>query len=881
MKKLIEKTLLTVAACGMAALSLAVSCQKIDETALNDRIDAIEDRLDALEADFKAQLESIQQLLTGSTVVSCELGEDGIYTIVLSDGETTIKVPAASENPDGVVGVVQEGDTYYWTLDGEPILVYEEKVPVSVTPGIRVNEDSNMWEISPDGGKTWLDTGMEAVAGTSIFSKVEEDDEAVYFTLSDGTKIKAEKARNFECKVLAGKQFVAAGETRNIKLALGNVDKTTIVKPDGWKASINGEVLSITAPASDNPYAETEGTISVFAFSGKEFSVAEVNVEVGSAPVVITIDGARNVTFDVDDNLAADWSWPGLYIGVTPYDDFTPESAYESLVGNTNAIAIVGDETKPLSEYVGTTYDENESYVVWAISGDPNSYDYPALPDNADDMIYEIVLTTGVTFYVNKVTFEDADMSVQVTGASSYYAGVFSEADYNAETIVSDLNTFPEAYLQLSGNYDGKLSGYGTDYAENTIIAGTTYIAFAIPVKAEGEYTVADIFSQTIEIPALVQGGDVSVSFGEVTSSPTSVEVAITPDENTYKFYYMYMTADEYSHAYATEEQRFAKLLESGTSRLASEGAYTYTKSSLSPAAEGYILAVAIDETGKAGKVQEIAANTPAIEYSDVELSVEIVELGIDEVKLRISGEGVKSLKYIQVTQSDWINNGAYQGDKAKIEERLAVVALGGYYSDVKSVFWMDGSHEMNITGLDTGVSYHVGFVGIDANDKPTHMADIEFKPGIPDGMFVKSDDAAWSANQSNFPVASNIAVNGTPIGEMTGFPTGTGVTNDVTLDVKAGDNCARMWILVTADKAYISGISEEIRASEVMSQYYTKEIEGNSATGLTFMVRANAYLFMMWQDTEGKYYYYTEQDLSELFAPSEEEPETPAGETN
>ena len=113
MKKLIEKTLLTVAACGMAALSLAVSCQKIDETALNDRIDAIEDRLDALEADFKAQLESIQQLLTGSTVVSCELGEDGIYTIVLSDGETTIKVPAASENPDGVVGVVQEGDTYY------------------------------------------------------------------------------------------------------------------------------------------------------------------------------------------------------------------------------------------------------------------------------------------------------------------------------------------------------------------------------------------------------------------------------------------------------------------------------------------------------------------------------------------------------------------------------------------------------------------------------------------------------------------------------------------------------------------------------------------------------------------------------------------------
>ena len=62
MKKLIEKTLLTAAACGMAALSLAVSCQKIDETALNDRIDAIEDRLDALEADFKARLSELASL---------------------------------------------------------------------------------------------------------------------------------------------------------------------------------------------------------------------------------------------------------------------------------------------------------------------------------------------------------------------------------------------------------------------------------------------------------------------------------------------------------------------------------------------------------------------------------------------------------------------------------------------------------------------------------------------------------------------------------------------------------------------------------------------------------------------------------------------------
>ena len=265
----------------------AVSCN-ISE--LDDRITDLENRVDELAADIQDQISSIQGMLEENvSVVSCVLDEEtGIYTIVLSSGET-IEVSKAGSEASSVIGVMEENGEYYWTLDGEPMLDDGNKVPVSVTPGIRVNPDTDMWEVSPD-GSSWLDTGIKAVDGASIFSKVDEDESYVYFTLGDGSSIKVAKLTDFECSVFAGKQYVSAGQTIELELTLKNAVKTAVMKPDGWKASVDGNILSITAPSADNPYAETEGKVSVLAVSSsKEFSMCEVAVEVGEAPHVITI----------------------------------------------------------------------------------------------------------------------------------------------------------------------------------------------------------------------------------------------------------------------------------------------------------------------------------------------------------------------------------------------------------------------------------------------------------------------------------------------------------------------------------------------------------------------------------------------------------------
>ena len=103
---------------------------------------------------------------------------------------------------------------HYWTVNGEWLLDNGNKMPVTgekgdkgadaTAPQVRINTDTNLWEISTDGGKTWTSTGIKATGdkgntgaqgpqGDAIFAKdgidYTSDHDNVIFTLVDGTKI--------------------------------------------------------------------------------------------------------------------------------------------------------------------------------------------------------------------------------------------------------------------------------------------------------------------------------------------------------------------------------------------------------------------------------------------------------------------------------------------------------------------------------------------------------------------------------------------------------------------------------------------------------------------------------------------------------------------
>lgn len=221
-------------ACSMVCACMfgLSSCgEDYDDSELRGDIENLESRITALEEWQKSvntDIRSLQNLVKAledkDYVTAVTPLEDGTGYVIsfLKSGNVTIKHGEKGE--DGttpVISVKQDSDgKHYWTVNGEWLLDNGNKMPVtgekgdkgdkgdkgadSIAPQVRINTDTNLWEISTDGGKTWTSTGIKATGdkgntgaqgpqGDAIFAKdgidYTSDHDNVIFTLVDGTKI--------------------------------------------------------------------------------------------------------------------------------------------------------------------------------------------------------------------------------------------------------------------------------------------------------------------------------------------------------------------------------------------------------------------------------------------------------------------------------------------------------------------------------------------------------------------------------------------------------------------------------------------------------------------------------------------------------------------
>lgn len=282
-------------AASVVAMSATVnSC--FDDSALKESIDDLNNRVGALE-DFRNQVQgdiaSLQEIiakLQSSVTVNNVVETENGYTINFSDG-TSVTI---SNGKDGLtppsITVVEEEGIYYWAYenaDGTTDFILDgngDKIPVTgEAPQVRINGETGNWEISTDGGQNWEDTGVKAEGsdGDSFFKNVYSENGILYLILSDGTTIQvpmtADLAFNFgtEETIL----FFEAGESKTLDYTMSGQKSVTITKPDGWRAAIEGDSFVITAPAAENTYAETGGTVSVILFASNGQSLmAELKV---------------------------------------------------------------------------------------------------------------------------------------------------------------------------------------------------------------------------------------------------------------------------------------------------------------------------------------------------------------------------------------------------------------------------------------------------------------------------------------------------------------------------------------------------------------------------------------------------------------------------
>lgn len=451
--------------CACVALAAVSSCY--DDTDLRNSVDDLTGRVESLE-EFRDQVQSditslqdiIEKIQSAVTIDNVVDDGDG-YTINFSDG-TSITIKDGVDGEDGMpppsITVVEEDGVYYWALenaDGSVDFIEGpdgERIPVTgdaVAPQVRINPQTGNWEISTDGGQTWQDTGMPSTGGSgdSIFESVDQDDSYVYLTLRGGTVITLPKTTelSFSFGVEEEILYFAAGESKTLDYKMSGAATVVITKPDGWKASIESEGFVITAPVTENTFAETAGMISVIltAENGQSL-VAEQEVMVGEPPVQedvfsievpaedITATSARVITTCSDMTI----SW---YSGLMPQDEFdlyvvdkaNMEDYFLELVQNT-------------ADYYGYTVEE----LLYAGFLFEPGY-------GTDDYVW-----SGLTAETKHLTYA-VGMDYEANYTTEFYWGPeFTTLEYQLSDLTFDINVTPQVTSAILDVYPSDKSAY-------------------------------------------------------------------------------------------------------------------------------------------------------------------------------------------------------------------------------------------------------------------------------------------------------------------------------------------------------------------------------------------------------------------------------------
>lgn len=309
-------------------------CQEYDDTEIKGRVDNLESQvteLRLLEEKINSNLTSlvtaVDALNNQDQIVSVEkLPAGNGYTITFKksgtitiyNGEKGLDGKNGTDGLDGkdgkspVISISQDSDgKYYWTLDGEWLLVNGQKVPATAevaVPKIKVEDGKFLFSTN---GTDWVVIGDAGTSGIGLIKNVREDVEnnSVIIELSD-REIVIPKGQNFALVIKADEIGIKAGETVNVEYSLISADNAIVraLPENGYTVKVNpisatkGQ-LSITAPSP-----VVDASILIVAvngngvMSGKILSIAEGKLDVKADATPVPAEGG-SVTVEITTNL--------------------------------------------------------------------------------------------------------------------------------------------------------------------------------------------------------------------------------------------------------------------------------------------------------------------------------------------------------------------------------------------------------------------------------------------------------------------------------------------------------------------------------------------------------------------------------------------------
>ena len=422
------KKLLAFAA--LFAVVALTSC-KYDDDDLWNSVHGLENRVAKLEElckQMNTNISSLQTIVTalqnnvyvtGTTPLMKDGKEIG-YTITFSKGNP-ITIYHGKDGQDGEDGITPtisvKKDTdgvYYWTLNGEFIVVDGGKIQAEgkdgingtngTTPQFKIEND--YWFISYDNGNTWMRLGKatgengkdgeDGVGGDSMFTGIDykTSTDYVIFTLADGTQIKLPTWSAFEAlQRLCNETNTNLSALQTIVTALQNNDYITSVDP----LTENGKVVGYTIKfAKSNPIVIYNGKDGA---DGVDGNTPVIGVKKDTDGIYywtldgefIVVDGQKIKAQGTDGNNGADGS-----DGVTPKLEIQEGYWWISYDNGTNWTQLgkaTGEDGKD-ADSIKITQDENNVYFELADGT------VITMPQNNDTTTQNIQFADPITKYL-------------------------------------------------------------------------------------------------------------------------------------------------------------------------------------------------------------------------------------------------------------------------------------------------------------------------------------------------------------------------------------------------------------------------------------------------------------------------------------------------
>ncbi|MBO5979142.1 MAG: hypothetical protein J6Q12_01760, partial [Bacteroidales bacterium] len=551
--------------CSFAAV-LAVACYDDDRlwdeiTDVRNELSTLESRIDSLEQVVADNVTALQSMVSVGSIQSWTYNaETGKGVITLIDGS---KITISQDIKGYSIITIEKDETgnYYWALcvDGEnlPLMIDNKKVPVSVTPALKISDD-NEWLISVDGGQTWVNTGISyyfeepseedtespdtpVVPEVAVFESAEVDGDNLILTLVGGTQIKV--------AIVGEAMFKAAEDAlwfsrenleKSVALETNNVKAFTVTeKPEGWKVSVEESFISVTSPVNLS-YYPSEGTVKIFVLFDNGALPEILSLDVAYEPMFTLARANGSVTVTLSEQTGEDFT--GYVLTSWEKSSYTTDAVVAKLNADYESLTVLsGTKTYTLDEII-ENFDKTKEYVVAAVPYLPaNQVAQGSMKYNAFDVQSIETIAEESDWTISNLKFDSADLKA-VMPVPQYYGGFSTKELWDSrgkEDYIEILNGESGVLMDVI-TYEGPANGFPTGEITTEIEPATEYVIWYVPVDAKDNdlYTENSFVEFTFTTPDVVADASIAAPtyvVSDVTAAGFTADV--TPAANVYKTY--------------------------------------------------------------------------------------------------------------------------------------------------------------------------------------------------------------------------------------------------------------------------------------------------------------------------------------------------------